>query len=148
MTYAEFIQNIIDSRGQWNIPDGEYFEMHHIIPYSMNGDGDTKKRFFRRNSHHSNCIWLYAEEHFIAHKLLAEENTGNLQLQAAFRAMLSFAIKSAWSNKGRENLSTIPNLDMEKIYSETRHRYIECLKKENRAGSTLGTKSVYNSITH
>lgn len=32
MTYSEFIQSIINTRGQWNIPDGEYFENHHITP--------------------------------------------------------------------------------------------------------------------
>lgn len=31
-TYKEYIQSIIDTRGQWNIPENEYYEGHHIIP--------------------------------------------------------------------------------------------------------------------
>ena len=74
MTYNEFIQNIIDTRGQWNIEPNTYFEMHHIKPHCLGGEGDYKTRYFKKNSHHENCIWLYPREHFIAHKLLAEEN--------------------------------------------------------------------------
>ncbi len=87
MTYNEFIQQIITTRGQWNIPENEYFELHHIIPKCMGGLGDTTKNNFRRKSHHENCIWLYAREHFIAHKLLAEENPENFKLVMAFYRM-------------------------------------------------------------
>ena len=76
MTYNEFIQNIIKTRGQWNIPDGEYFEKHHIIPKCIGGSNDNQ-----------NIIWLYPREHFIAHKLLAEENSDIQPLQYAYWRM-------------------------------------------------------------
>lgn len=63
MTYNEFIQNILDTRGRFGIPKGEYKERHHIIPRCIGGTDDE-----------DNLIDLYAHEHFMAHKLLAEEN--------------------------------------------------------------------------
>lgn len=80
MTYKEFIQNIIDTRGQWNIPKGDYWEGHHIIPKCMGGLGRNKDK-------HSNIIRLYADEHYLAHKLLAKENTKNKSLIYAFWRM-------------------------------------------------------------
>ena len=66
MTYNEFINNILNSRGRFGIPEGVYKERHHIIPHCMNGTNDE-----------NNLIDLYAKEHFIAHKLLALENPDN-----------------------------------------------------------------------
>ena len=62
ITYEEFIQNILDTRGRFACGD-EYHERHHIIPKSCGGTDDKE-----------NLIDLYAKEHFIAHKLLAQEN--------------------------------------------------------------------------
>lgn len=87
MTYNEFIQNIIDTRGQWNIPEGEYFEVHHIIPECMGGEGKIYKGKGKRKSKHPNLIWLYAREHFIAHKLLSEEAPDNDKLFYAWYMM-------------------------------------------------------------
>lgn len=78
--YDKFINGIIESRGQWNIPEGEYWEGHHIVPKCMGGEGNTHQK-------HPNIIWLYAEEHFIAHELLAEENPNNTKLIYAYIAM-------------------------------------------------------------
>lgn len=83
MTYNEFIQNIIDTQGQWNIPEGEYYEVHHIVPKCMGG---LPKRA-NKTTHNANIIWLYPQEHFIAHKLLAEENSTNIKLTCAFIRM-------------------------------------------------------------
>lgn len=80
MTYKEFIKNIIDARGQWNIPEGEYWEGHHIIPKCLGGEGRTEQK-------HTNIIRLYAHEHFIAHKLLAKENPNNKSLVYAWSMM-------------------------------------------------------------
>lgn len=77
MTYKEFIQNIIDTRGQWNIPEGEYYESHHIIPRCMGGTG-------RKKTKHENIIWLYPKEHYEAHKLLALENPNSWGLVDAW----------------------------------------------------------------
>lgn len=77
LTYTEFIQSIIDSRGQWGIDDDEYYEGHHIIPKCMGGTGDSRKK-------DKNIIRLYPEEHYLAHKLLYLENPNNYGLYAAF----------------------------------------------------------------
>lgn len=76
MLYNEYIQNIINERGQWNIPEGEYFEKHHIIPKCLGGSNDK-----------SNIIYLFAREHFIAHKLLADEYQNDYKIQYAFASM-------------------------------------------------------------
>lgn len=80
ITYDEFIQNIIKTRGQWNIPNNEYWEGHHILPQCLGGTGKT-------NQKHPNIIRLYAHEHFIAHKLLANEHPNNKQLVYAWCMM-------------------------------------------------------------
>lgn len=87
MTYNEFIQNIITTREQWNIPDNTYYEKHHIVPLCLGGESDYKNGKFRKNSHNKNCIWLFAKEHYIAHKLLALENPDNCKLVNAWSMM-------------------------------------------------------------
>ena len=74
-TYEEFIQNILDTRGRHGCGD-EYHEEHHIKPKCMNGTNDE-----------DNLIDLFAREHFIAHKLLAEENPDNNKLTYAWWRM-------------------------------------------------------------
>lgn len=81
MTYKEYINKIIETRGQWNIPSGQYFEGHHIIPRCLGGTGNPRKR-------DNNIIWLYPEEHFTAHKLLALENPTNKKLILAWSMMI------------------------------------------------------------
>lgn len=76
MTYDEYIQDIIDKRGRFGVPNGEYKECHHILPKCMGG-----------NNNEENLIDLYAREHFEAHKLLALENPNNRGLQAAWLNM-------------------------------------------------------------
>lgn len=83
MSYEEFIQNIIDTRGQRNIPEGTYFEVHHIIPRCLGGE----PKYHSRKSKHSNLIHLLPEEHYIAHKLLAEKYLDNNQIVSAFWLM-------------------------------------------------------------
>lgn len=74
MAYNDFIQNILDTRGRFNC-DG-YKERHHIIPKCMGGTDDD-----------DNLIDLYAQEHFVAHKMLAMENQDNHKLAHAFWRM-------------------------------------------------------------
>ena len=81
MSYFDFIDSIIRTRGQWNIPKGEYWEGHHIIPKCMGGEGRAKNK-------HSNIIRLYPEEHYLAHKLLALENPENMALVSAWEMMI------------------------------------------------------------
>lgn len=72
ITYEEFIQNILNTRGRFSCGD-EYCERHHIVPKCMNGTDDE-----------NNLIDLFAKEHFIAHKLLAQENPENYKLMYAW----------------------------------------------------------------
>ena len=75
MTYKDFIQNILDTRGRFNCGD-EYCERHHIQPKCLGGTNDQE-----------NLIDLFAREHFIAHKLLAEENPNEIKLIQAYNIM-------------------------------------------------------------
>lgn len=75
MTYAEFIQNILDTRGRFACGD-EYHERHHIKPKCMGGTNDEE-----------NLIDLFAREHFEAHRLLALENPNNNSLTYAWGCM-------------------------------------------------------------
>lgn len=81
LTYNEFIQNILDTRGRFGVPEGEYKERHHIVPKCMGGANDK-----------NNLIDLYAKEHYIAHELLAKENPHNSVLNYVW-AMMSNRIK-------------------------------------------------------
>ena len=74
-TYDEFIQNILNTRGRFNC-DGEYHERHHIVPKCIGGSNEKE-----------NLIDLYAREHFMAHKLLAQENPDNGKLIYAWTCM-------------------------------------------------------------
>ena len=75
LTYHEFIQNILDTRGRFNCGD-EYHERHHIIPRCLNGGNEEE-----------NLIDLFAREHFEAHRLLAQENQDNRSLVFAWTCM-------------------------------------------------------------
>ena len=75
MTYIEFINGILNTRGRFNCGN-EYCERHHILHKCCGGDNEK-----------SNLIDLFAREHFIAHKLLAEENPDNRSLQLAYICM-------------------------------------------------------------
>lgn len=77
--YNTFLQEIINSRGQWN-PPTKYWEGHHIIPKCLGGLGNPRQQ-------HTNIIHLTAAEHFTAHKLLAELFPDNSKLVYAFWAM-------------------------------------------------------------
>lgn len=72
MTYQEFIDNILNTRGRFNCGD-VYHERHHILPRCCGGTNDE-----------FNLIDLYAREHCIAHRLLAEENPTNISLVKSY----------------------------------------------------------------
>ncbi len=85
MTYNEFIQNIINTRGQWTIPEDGFYENHHIIPVCMGGEPEE----YDHDTIHENLIWLTPEEHYDAHELLALENPDNWKILSAW-AMMKF----------------------------------------------------------
>lgn len=62
MTYNEFINNILETRGRFACGE-EYHERHHIVPKCMGGTNEKE-----------NLIDLFAREHFEAHRMLALEN--------------------------------------------------------------------------
>ena len=89
MTYNEYIQNILNTRGRFACGE-EYCERHHIVPRCMDGSDEDY-----------NLIDLYAKEHYEAHRLLAEENPDNQKLVFAWWIM---STKSATTN-GRYELT-------------------------------------------
>lgn len=75
MSYNEFINNILETRGRFACGD-QYHERHHIKP-KCTGGSNAK----------DNLIDLFPQEHFIAHKLLSDENPQNEQLAWAYSIM-------------------------------------------------------------
>ena len=75
ISYDNLINDILETRGRFNCGK-TYHERHHIIPKCMGGTDDAE-----------NLIDLFAKEHFIAHKLLAQENPANEKLIYAWWRM-------------------------------------------------------------
>lgn len=120
MLYKEFIQNIIDERGYDGI-HGVYHEYHHIIPRCLGGTDDKY-----------NLISLLPKEHFIAHKLLLEENPDNVHLMGAL-VMVTFV-----RSKNQER------------YIPTKEEY-EYVKKVNKEFVIRSQKDLcwcYHIVTH
>lgn len=78
LTYKDFINDIIQTRGRFSCGE-EYHERHHILPKCMGGGNEEE-----------NLVDLYAREHFVAHKLLANENSNNSSLVRAY-SMMAFS---------------------------------------------------------
>lgn len=76
MTYEEFINNILSTRGRFLKDKLVYKERHHILSKCLGGADDE-----------SNLIDLLAEEHYTAHKLLALENPEIRSLVNAWNMM-------------------------------------------------------------
>ena len=123
MTYNEFIQNILDTRGRFNIPDDEYHERHHIKPKCLGGDNDEE-----------NLIDLYPEEHYDAHRMLAEENPMCIGLLYARFRMAG----------GGGKTKMRPAMSQEE-YSEARKNYADYLEIE-AAKMGIGTENIVIKI--
>lgn len=108
MTYKEFINNIIETRGRFGCGD-KYYERHHITPRCCGGTDDK-----------DNLIDLFADEHFIAHKLLALENPDNDKLIYAWWCMAHFIS----DNQNREEISPDEYALARKAFSETHSKMI------------------------
>ena len=115
LTYNNFIENILITRGRFACGD-EYHERHHIIPRCVGGTNDEE-----------NLIDLYAREHFIAHKLLANENPENESLIYAWWMM------SHINNKTQERYELTPEEyeESRKCYSTMRSYAISGEKNPN-----------------
>jgi hypothetical protein len=109
MKYIDFINNIIKTRGRFACGE-EYHERHHILPKCIGGTNDEE-----------NLIDLFAKEHFVAHKLLAEENPDNEKLIHAY-AIMSFV-----SSESNERYQLTPE-----EYEDARKTFSDMLKKKYR----------------
>lgn len=127
MTYKEFIDNILQTRGRFNCGN-EYHERHHIIPKCKNGSDDD-----------TNLIDLFAREHFIAHKLLAEENPDDDQLAHAY-TLMAF-VKD--NRQKRYELTPEEYEDARKIYSE---RFSGSKNPASRLVIRLCDDKIYDTI--
>ena len=116
ITYEEFIQNILETRGRFGCGD-EYHESHHVAPRCMGGD-DNK----------NNLIDLFAREHFIAHKLLSGENPDNDKLIYAYWMM---------AHIGRAEISA-------EEYEEARKAFSEVMKERTCSEETRKKLSAIN----
>ncbi len=96
ITYQDFIQNILNTRGRFGIPKGEYKERHHIVPKCIGGTNDK-----------DNLIDLYAHEHYIAHKLLALENPSNNKLILAWHRLHKDSFNNYITEYEYEKLKTL-----------------------------------------
>ena len=104
ITYKEYIQNILNTRGRFSCGD-EYHERHHVIPKCLGGTNDE-----------DNLIDLFAREHFEAHRLLALENPNNSKLV------------HAWALMSRINNHNGIYLLTPEEYEEARKAYIALIK--------------------
>ena len=134
MTYDKFIQNILNTRGRFACLDG-YHERHHIIPKCMNGSNSK-----------DNLIDLYAREHFIAHKLLAEENPQNYQLKYAYWNMCQCT-----GRDGQDKYIPTPEeyeeariFCHEAMSGENHPMYGKHHTQESREKMSISKKDVYN----
>ena len=116
-TYAEFIQNILSTRGRFSCGD-EYHERHHITPRCLGG-----------NDEEENLIDLFAREHFVAHKLLAEENPYNRKLVLAWHIMTN--VKTCY----QERYQVTPE-----EYEESRLAYRQIMIGENNPSKSEETR--------
>ena len=115
-TYEDFISNILETRGRFACGN-EYHERHHIVPKCMGGTDDK-----------DNLIDLFAREHFIAHKLLAQENPEKTGLIYAWSCMAF--VKG--SNQERYELTAEEYEEARKAISEVmRNRIITDETREN-----------------
>lgn len=115
MTYSEYVDNIIQSRGRKGIPDGEYKETHYIIPKCLGGTDEEE-----------NLIDLYAREHYEVHRLLALENPSNTKLGFAWWMM-------AHCDKGKNRKITAEQ------YEEARKAFSKLASKYNKGRSVKHT---------
>lgn len=81
--YYKFIDSIISQRGCFSNSLNNSYENHHIIPRAFGGEPKN----ISHKTQHSNLIWLTFEEHFEAHKILAEDNIDNYKVVYAFNML-------------------------------------------------------------
>src|SRR5574344_369886 len=143
MTYKEFIDNILNTRGRFAIPKNEYKERHHIIPKCMGG-----------NNEKDNLIDLYAREHFIAHKLLALENPKHFGLVDAWWRMVNGGNNQYYNSPicTPEEYEEVKVLRSVSLSERMRGENNPCWGKSFESAIKkkvieIGTNKIYDSIT-
>lgn len=120
-TYKEYIARILNSRP--NIKnDNIYQERHHITLKSCGGSNEE-----------NNLIYLYAQEHYYAHKMLALENPENINMQLAWWRMAQVS--------GCKNERNYPITPEE--YAEARERMAQCISIINKGQRTGENHHLY-----
>lgn len=123
MSYKEYIEKILNNRSNERAADG-YQEKHHIVPKCLGGTNDDE-----------NLIWLYAEEHYYAHKLLYLENPHNRAIAYGWHCL---------STRKQVKLSPKEYKEVKEVYSESisgknhpmygRHHTEDAKEKISQAG--------------
>jgi len=101
MNYKKHYQNLVTSRNNRIVKEGEYYETHHILPKCMGGKNNKE-----------NLVVLTAKEHYIAHWLLAKMYPNIWKLKFAFYQM------SRMNKKNGRVISSIQYARAKKYYSE------------------------------
>jgi hypothetical protein len=115
MTYSEFIDNIISSRGvgKKKPDDGQYYEVHHIKPRAWGGNDDD-----------CNLVCLLAREHYEAHKLLAIENPDDAAMCHAWWMMAHIP-----NSNGRDYCVSMEEYEKSKILAAKHMREMRIGKR-------------------
>ena len=88
MDYKKIYEQLITKGSNRKCEKDTYYEKHHIIPKCLGGtDADI------------NLVNLTAEEHFVAHQLLAKIYPDNNKLMSALSKMCSSSSKNKRTNK-------------------------------------------------
>lgn len=98
------------------LKSGEYFELHHIIPKCLGGEG--KQRQYK----HPNLVLLTSREHFIAHLLLLKIYPDNSKIISAFFRMC---------NRNKNNNHSA------RIYEDAKKKLSILLKLQNKKGKPV-----------
>lgn len=134
--YIEYINSIITSRGQWceEVKQSNICERHHILPRSAGGL--PKKTTWDK---HENLIWLYPHEHFIAHKLLAEDNPNNLGYQQGYFILARYKDKYI----SPEEYEELRIKRLEILSSSEEHKQKSSINSKGRKWYNNGKKSIF-----
>lgn len=127
MDYQKHYNNLIN-RGKGRVLNG-YKEKHHILPKCLGGDNSPE-----------NLVYLTAEEHFVAHKLLCFIYPNNSKLIYAAHQMTMGNSKQKRNNKAygwlkREASKCIIEYNKNKIVSEETRQKQSLAKLGKKVGS-------------
>lgn len=124
--YTDYIQRILCDRENKK-DEKEYMEKHHITPKCMGGSNSK-----------SNLIWLYAQEHYFTHELLARENPHNKSLAWAWWNM-----SNGRGKNGQERYKVNANQ-----YSDARKNFVKNVSGENHPffGKTMSEETKQKMI--